>query len=84
MVAERAERYASLNRLDLDLVREGPTADAARLRALRDARQRMLDELKQMDERLEAQDSRLRQSTDQLQRATREMATDNTYRAYRP
>jgi hypothetical protein len=84
MVAERAERYASLKRLDLDLVREGPTADPARRRALRDARQRMLDELAQMDERLEEQEALLRQSTGQLQRATREMQTDNAYRTYRP
>lgn len=84
MVAERAERYASLKRLDLDLVREGPSADPARRRALRDARQRMLDELAQMDERLEEQEALLRQSTGQLQRATREMQTDNAYRTYRP
>jgi hypothetical protein len=84
MVAERAERYASLKRLDLDLVREGPTADTARLRALRDARQRMLDELAQIDARMQKHRALLEKTTEQLQHATREMEIDNTYRAYRP
>lgn len=84
MVAERAERYASLKRLDLDLVREGPTADATRLRSLRDARQRMLDELSQMDARMEKHRALLEKTTGQLQHATREMETENAYRAYRP
>ena len=84
MVAERAERYASLKRLDLDLVRERPTADPTRLRTLHDARQRMLDELAQMDARMEKQRVLLEKTTGQLQHATREMETDNTYRAYRP
>jgi hypothetical protein len=84
MIAERAQQYARLKRLDLDLVREGPTADATRLRALRDARQRMLDELTQMDSRIEAQEGLLKRTTGQLQRATREMESDTAYRAYRP
>lgn len=84
MVAERAQLYAGLKRLDLDLVREGPMADAARLRTLRDARQRMLEELAKMDQRLEDQQGLLRKSTDQLQRATREMEAETAYRTYRP
>lgn len=82
--ADRAQRVASLKRLELDLVRIGPTADAARLQSLQAARQRMLDELAQIDARLETERATLRATTTRLQRATRETEADTAYRAYRP
>lgn len=84
LTAERAQLYASLKRLDLDLVRDGPTLDGGRLQAMRLARQRMVDELAQMDTRLEAQDATLRRTTDRLKSATRAAEADTVYRAYLP
>lgn len=82
--ADRAQRVASLKRLELDLVRLRPSADAARLQTLQAARQRMLDELTQLDARLETERATLRATTTRLQRATRETEADTAYRAYRP
>lgn len=84
LAAERANLYASLKRLDLDLAREGPTADGARLQTLQRARMRMVEELQQMDAQLVTQQKNLRAATTRLQRATRDVEADTAYRAYRP
>ena len=83
LAAERAQLYANLKQLDLDLVKRGPSGGPER-QALQKARQRMLDELTQMDDQLQAQQVQLRAATDQLKRATSDVDADTAYRAYRP
>lgn len=84
MAAERAQLYADLKQLDLDLVKRGPGGRGPESQALHKARQRMVSELTQMDERLETQQAQLRAATDQLKRATSDVDADTAYRAYRP
>ncbi len=85
--AQRAARYASLKRLDLDLLvrSTGPNAATGpEMQAMQRARIRMVDEITQLDTQLREQQMRLRDATQDLKRLTQKVQADNTYRSYRP
>ena len=85
--AQRAQRYASLKRLDLDLLvrSTGPNAaTGSEIQAMQRARIRMVDEITQLDTQLREQQMRLRDATQDLKRLTQKVQADNTYRSYRP
>jgi hypothetical protein len=85
--AQRAQRYASLKRLDLDLLvrSTGPNAATGpEMQAMQRARIRMVDEITQLDTQLREQQTRLREATQDLKRLTGEVQADNAYRSYRP
>ena len=80
-------RYASLKRLDLDLLvrSTGPNAATGpEMQAMQRARIRMVDEITQLDTQLREQQMRLRDATQDLKRLTQKVQADNTYRSYRP
>ena len=85
--AQRAQRYARLKRLDLDLLvrSTGPNAATGpEMQAMQRARTRMVDEITQLDTQLREQQMRLREATQDLKQLTQKVQTDNTYRSYRP
>jgi hypothetical protein len=85
--AQRAQRYASLKQLDLDLLvrSTGPNAATGpEMQAMQRARIRMVDEITQLDTQLREQQTRLRDATQDLKRLTQKVQADNTYRSYRP